>query len=438
LIGGAGLDIADYSASAEGVYVDLVAGLAFGGDAEGDSLSEIENLRGSIHDDVLIGNADTTLLDGNGGNDILDYSASNGGIIVNLGTNEARGGYAEGDVILNFESLRGSALADNLLGTVGNNVLEGGDGADRVDGSNGDDTVYGGNGNDAVLGGIGRDAIDAGAGDDGLTGGLGADLLSGGLGRDTAYYRKSTAAVDVSLTRGNGHGGEAEGDTLTGVEALVGSAYNDTLEGDAGNNRLNGGAGADALLGLGGNDTFLTGGGYDSVNGGLGSDTVSYDDSWDFVWVNMLTGDNKYGAASRDVFTSVENIEGSSFNDRLTGDNAANKLTGGAGDDSLIGNGGIDYFYEGAGNDTLTGGAHADVFVFEGVFNNDTITDFWAGATRTDRVWFRGDSIDSYAELVAATSQTSAGVLIDAGAQGTVLLKGLTIAQLHADDFLFT
>lgn len=474
LDGGDGIDMADYTSSSEGVYVDLFNGVAHGGDAEGDTLVNIENLRGSAHDDVLIGNEATTILEGGGGNDVLDYSHSLAGVIVNIKTNFAAGGFAEGDVISDFEGLRGSNAADTLTGTDGNNdliggggddtldgglgadelsggdgidlvlggagndVLDGGAGNDRAEGGDGNDIVRGADGKDAVQGGLGNDMVYGDAGDDGLTGGLGGDHLDGGLGLDTAYYRKSTVAVDVSLTRGTGLYGEAQGDTLVGVESLVGSNFNDILEGDGLNNRLNGGAGADTLRGMGGNDTFLTGGGYDNVDGGAGSDTISYDDSWDYVWVNLKTGVNQYGAASRDTYVSVENVIGSAYGDKLTGDDLANKITGGAGNDTLSGNGGNDYFYEGLGNDTMTGGTGADVFVFSTAFGNDTITDFAAGLGRTDRIWFRGEGIDSMAELLANATNTAAGVVIDADALGTITLKGLTIAQLHADDFIFT
>ena len=87
LIGGSGIDMADYSTSSAGVYINLATGVNSGGDAEGDTLIGIENLRGTAFDDVLIGSAETTILDGGAGNDILDYSLSTAGVSVNLTTN---------------------------------------------------------------------------------------------------------------------------------------------------------------------------------------------------------------------------------------------------------------------------------------------------------------------------------------------------------------
>src|SRR5262245_4966499 len=56
LNGGAGTDTAAYVDSDEGVVVDLGLNEAFGGTAEGDTFISIENLIGSNHDDILIGN----------------------------------------------------------------------------------------------------------------------------------------------------------------------------------------------------------------------------------------------------------------------------------------------------------------------------------------------------------------------------------------------
>ena len=92
---------------------------------------------------------------------------------------------------------------------------------------------------------------------------------------------------------------------------------------------------------------ILTGGGYDTVDGGAGVDTVSYENSWAGVVVNLATGVGQYGEASRDVLVNVENLLGSAYDDTLTGNAGVNRLNGGAGNDALDG---------GAGNDILVGG----------------------------------------------------------------------------------
>ena len=510
---GSGDDVFDTNAAY--AVVDVVYGEAGNDTAWGGAGNDL--LYGGIGNDTLYGEADNDTLDGGTGGDrmdggagidTLDYSGSNAGVIVNLTANTASGGHAQGDVISAFENITGSIHNDTLTGNSAANILLGGDGNDTLQGYAGDDTLRGGTGNDRIYGGLGIDVID------------------GGIGTDTADYRYSGAAVTVNLVTNTGTGGDAEGDTLAGIENLAGSNHADVLTGDAGANRLVGRQGADQLFGGGGDDIFDTGGGYDFVDGGAGVDTVTYHDSWDYVVVNLATGKGSYAEASRDVYVNVENIEGSAFADRITGDAnvnrlaglagddtidggagndilvggaggdtliggagdrdaasyqdallgvvvnlalggtggeaagdtysgieyvygsasadqitgdaAINRLTGGAGNDVLDGAAGNDYILGDAGNDTLIGGLGADVFVFEKGFGNDTISDFWTGTGRTDRVWLTGVGFDDFADVQANAVDTAAGVVITLAGEGTLTFTGVTLAQLNADDFIFS
>jgi len=169
-----------------------------------------------------------------------------------------------------------------------------------------------------------------GAGADALTADDGNNRFDGGLGSDRAIYAGSDARVTVNLATGTGWGGHAEGDTLTRIEHLTGSAFADRLTGDDGGNWLDGGASADTLY------------------GGEGFDRAIYAGSDAGVTVNLATGTGRGGHAEGDVLTGIENLTGSAFADRLTGDGCNNRLDGGAGVDLLNG---------GAGNDRLTGSA---------------------------------------------------------------------------------
>jgi Ca2+-binding RTX toxin-like protein len=132
LSGGTGIDVADYSASAAAVAVNLATGLGSGGDSAGDSLLGVENVAGSSLDDALTGNGGGNGLFGNSGNDTL---TGNGG-------------------------------HDTLLGGAGADVLRGGSGDDRLVGGSGADTLGGGGGNDTLAGGIGLDLLRGDAGED--------------------------------------------------------------------------------------------------------------------------------------------------------------------------------------------------------------------------------------------------------------------------------
>jgi serralysin len=71
LIGGDGFDWADFSGSAQAVFVNIATGLLEGGDAQGDTLISIERLAGSSYGDVLSGDAGANVIMGGGGNDVI-------------------------------------------------------------------------------------------------------------------------------------------------------------------------------------------------------------------------------------------------------------------------------------------------------------------------------------------------------------------------------
>ena len=149
-------------------------------------------------------------------------------------------------------------------------TLTGTDNDDVLLAGNGDDTLHGGNGHDVLVGGEGNDKLYGGAGDDLLIGGPGNDLLDGGPGNDTASYASATSAVTVNLGVGAQQNTVGAGlDTLSGIENLIGSDYNDTLIGNGADNQLTGGLGNDMLTGGGGNDTFIW------HKGDTGHDTIT-------------------------------------------------------------------------------------------------------------------------------------------------------------------
>ena len=412
LRGGPGIDTASYEQSDAGVEIRLHSSVVQGGHAEGDVLDGIENLRGSVHTDILEGDAGANRLDGGAGVDWVSYRGSDAAVTVKLRDGTGQRGHAEGDVIANMENIEGSeyndilggdseanhlaggAGNDGLWGSNGNDVLEGGAGADRVYGGPGEDTVVywnsdaavtinlgdgtgaGGHaqgdtiaevenvdgsdfndvleGNDGInrlYGGDGDDELKGGGGNDILTGGVGADQLDGGSGIDTAFYRDSNEAVTVNLGDGTATGGHAEGDVITNVEVIIGSKYDDALTGSSGVDRLDGGAGDDVLEG---------GAGADRLDGSTGADTAVYRTSNAAVTVNLGESTFAGGHAEDDTLVNVENLEGSNYDDVLTGDSNANRLHGGDGNDELQGGDGNDQLFGDNGNDLLEGGGGID------------------------------------------------------------------------------
>ncbi|WP_287436183.1 M10 family metallopeptidase C-terminal domain-containing protein [Maritimibacter sp.] len=90
--------------------------------------------------------------------------------------------------------------------------------------------------------------------------------------------------MTISLAAGSASGGDATGDTLTGIEHLTGSDHADTLRGDSGANTLNGRGGADILFGFEGNDRLIGGDGDDTLlNGAEGRDVLIGGGGRDFM-----------------------------------------------------------------------------------------------------------------------------------------------------------
>ena len=344
-------------------------------------------LDGGLGNDRLIGGAGADELRGSGGIDTADYSASGNGVTVDLTLNSGLGGDAEGDRFSDVENVTGSDYIDVITGHDGDNQLEGGDGgdtligrdgadillgeagADNLDGGGGADQLLGGSENDALDGGAGDDTLDGGTGDDVLTGGAGADDLDGGAGIDRIEYQGSSTGVTIDLAAGTGVGGDADGDTISNIEHVTGSLLDDDLSGDAndnvlagsqGNDRLDGRAGNDTIDGGLGDDQLIGGAGADTLDGGLGNDSADYSASGAGVTVNLETGSGTGGDAQGDVLTGIENVTGSAFDDVLTGDALSNDLTGGTGDDLLIGGAGADGLDGGAGADTVDYSASSD------------------------------------------------------------------------------
>ena len=267
-IGGTGSDTASYAYAPSGVAISLMSGIGGRGEAVNDSFDSIENLIGSYFDDDLKGDNGANRLDGGHGNDVLIGGAGDDVLIGGNGVNLFLGGAGIDTADYStapraFASLTSGTGAggqdtfdsiENLTGSAFDDGLKGDAGVNRLDGGAGDDLVMGEGGNDVVIGA---------AGDDVLMGGLGADQLDGGEGADTASYERAGASVSASLLSGRGGLGEAGGDTLIGIENIIGSDFDDAFKGDAGANRLDGGAGNDLLIGAGGDDTLIGGDGAD-------------------------------------------------------------------------------------------------------------------------------------------------------------------------------
>ncbi|MGE5563565.1 MAG: beta strand repeat-containing protein [Bacillota bacterium] len=367
-----------------------------GGDDVIAGLGGSDTLVGGAGNDFLDGGAGADTMAGGTGNDMFVVDDLGDVVVERVGegtdTVSSSIGYTLGSFQENL-TLTGSA-AINGTGNSLINVITGNSAANVLDGGAGNDVLDGGAGNDGLIGGDGNDT---------LTGGVGNDNLNGGLGNDTASYADATAGVKVRLIAGTQNTLGAGSDSLTGIENLTGSAFNDNLTGDSGVNILAGNDGNDVISGLdgddkinggNGNDVLDGGAGNDVLNGAVGIDTASYATAASGVTVSLaLTSAQATGGAGSDTLSSIESLTGSNFNDTLTGNNIANNIDGGsgndvidggAGNDTLTGAAGNDSLDGGTGNDVLNGGANADTFLFSSALNPTTNVDAISGFVAAD------------------------------------------------------
>ena len=255
-------------------------------------------------------------------------------------------------------------------------------------------TIIGDTDNEFITGSSVNDIINTGDGDDIVVGSGSSDTIDGGAGEDRIDYGISDAAVQLNFLTNTHTGGDAEGDMLSNFEIVTGSAFDDTIIlndtglevfGEAGDDIITGGSGADIINGGDGDDTFIGGAGADAHDGGEGNDSVDYSASTERVIVNLVTGGTD-GDAEGDTYVSIEDVQGSNFNDILTGsDNndvfsarmGNDRIDGGLGNDSLFGGAGADTFLGGGGADFMNGGFGIDSVDYRGAssavrFNVDT------------------------------------------------------------------
>jgi len=308
-------------------------------------------------------------------------------------------------------------------------------------------------GNDTLLGGAGDDSLFGSGGDDILEGGEGADVINGGNGNDTASYMNSANGVNINLISGGANFGDADGDTLSSIENLVGSAFADTLIGNSDDNIIIGGSGNDNIRGGAGSDILEGGAGADIINGQGGFDTVSYQGSSGRVVINLINGVAAQGDAAGDIVSNVVDIIGSAHDDILNGSQSSNSiqaggghdylagrggaddLFGGEGDDELLGGGGWDNLDGGAGNDTLSGGFKGrDVFIFANGFGEDIITDFDNNLDRID--FTQNTNFNVFADIVTVATQSGTDVFIQDGTN-QITLQNFNLADLDVTDFIF-
>lgn len=412
LSGEKGRDVASFLSARRPLRVDLGPGRARGQGV--DVLEGIESAVGGKGDDVIRGTRRVNLLAGgvgddrlfgHGGNDVIqplegdDFADGGRGLDLlsySLSTTAVAIDPVDGDGserLRSFEALQGSSFPDVIAGTDGDDVLLGWDGGDQFRPRGGDDYVDGqgitwdqdevvyqdsprrvvvdlvtpnggvdlrearGDGTDVLV------KIDDAVGsrfDDEIIGGAADDTFAG-LGGDD----RITIGGGGTATGGDG------ADVLTGSGFLFGDDGNDRMTGaaDQRGGVFAGGRGHDVFVGSEGADTFIPGPGDDSISGGAPSgvvnadlspkDAVSYVAAESGVVVDLTTG--AASGEGADTLDDVEDVDGSPFDDVITGDELVNVLRGDAGEDRIDAGAAFDAIDGGPGDDVISGGDADDV-----------------------------------------------------------------------------
>jgi Ca2+-binding RTX toxin-like protein len=339
--GTANYDIADYrnderNGGTQGIDADLTAGSVIDGFGATDTVSSVDQLRGTNFADVVVGGSQAILIRTYDGDDDITGSSVGDFIDAGLGTNMVDGGDGNDFVKLGGDrddfvvSINDGTVTVSLVAPPANpddaetvvatgveafgfddevltadNIADGTtNDADTVDlsGSGVDEDIQAGGGNDTVTGGAGNDTLEGGAGDDTLTGGAGNDaifdtsgntIIDGGDGGDVAI------AIGGNSTF-----------TDSGTVASGGVQIDDVFCGGAGNDSLSGGAGNDVLLGDVGSSFMF---GSDILNGGTGNDLLQGGRGADTFVFAANDGDDTIGRFNTAVI-AIESAKGSGSN----------------------------------------------------------------------------------------------------------------------------
>ena len=329
-------------------------------------------------DDVIYGGADYDELFGGAGNDLIitgtgdDYvSAGSGNDVINAtegvytvvnpgtGVDVIIGATPNGDsgVILELDDLGGTGGIRVAMTGVGIGTATSNDGTVNTS-FTGVDVVFGSIGNDVLSG-------SSNANFEGWVGFAGNDVINGGAGFDELMYNQeeriaqyhddlTPSGVTVNLATGIATDVFGGTDTVSGIEAVRGTSFDDTIIGANG-------ARYQRFRGLEGDDVITGGvGGFDVADyskdeeaGGLSGITA-----------NLITGQITDGFGNTDTVSRVEMVSGTQFADQMTANNSGMVLDGRGGDDVLVGGTGGDVITGGTGSNQITGGGGVDVADF--------------------------------------------------------------------------
>lgn len=491
LTGGAGTDIALYDSDEYtldpdiyadlkrdddffGVIANLTTDRTLGGVAVGtikdtfgniDTVSRIEGVEGTGFRDKMWGGKENNIFSGRIGEDRLDGGAGD----------DLLSGGEDNDVLI------GGIGNDRLVGGAGIDEIEGGEGIDWLDyaqeaadqmddpavigivadftsevdeegyisftDSHGDRDDVKANTIEAITGTNKADIIKTANLGEGfwfeLAGMGGNDTITGSAGLDRLRYdlefaRGGKFGIKANLAAGTVKDGFGNDDTISSIEAIYATGYDDELIG---------GAADETFVGFAGNDI---------INGGGGRNTLTYQLDHDFgqgllnnvkwgngstglmgVTVNLATGIALDGFGGTDTVSNIKVVHGTRYIDNMTASAEGSELFTYAGNDTLIGGAGADILDGGIGADSMRGGGgddiiyvdHASDWVFENL-NEGTDTVYstvnWTMSANVENLFLTGAARNGVGNGIANTiTGNEWHNLLDGGEGADILIGGL-------------
>jgi Ca2+-binding RTX toxin-like protein len=383
------------------------------------------------------GATDTVTSNGTNAADIVAVIGADGGAtllgtvtMINMQNIESANDRLTVNLLGGDDVFEGSSLDADVFAGV---TVNGGLGNDVFIGSEGNDLFNGGDGDDVALMGNGDDTFVWNPGDD-------SDILEGQAGLDRMLFNGSNASENVNISANGGRvlftrdvanvvmdlndveridfnafGGI---DTVT-IDDLSGTdvvEVNVNLAAAIGGS--DGAADTVEVRGTSGDDVAIVSGDASGVSVlGLAAQVniTGQEGASDTLAIRGGAGDDVIDASSVAAGAIRLVLDGGDGNDVIIGSDGDDVLIGGNGDDVLLG---------GLGNDTIVGGDGDDI----------EIQGFVAGANTEDRLDLSGRAF-SFEWLMAHASDVGGDVVLDLGGQ-QITLRDLSVAQLHADDFL--
>jgi serralysin len=162
-----------------------------------------DHMTGADFGEVFYMTADTFVtdtIDGGGGSDFVDYSASQVGVTITLTDPLNIKSASGGTVTATFEIPIYNPATHSYVDAEHDQVVANLTSIENANGSNHDDTLNGNSGDNTLNGFGGNDTINGGAGDDKIIGNAGHDMMTGGAGHDTFIFLQASDGPMAAAT----------------------------------------------------------------------------------------------------------------------------------------------------------------------------------------------------------------------------------------------